>query len=497
MSKKQITARNYDDLIKELKESIELHVKAFEHEDPISIQKRKTKALDDFKYFAKTYFPHHITKEFGEFHDELIREAQRKKCITAIAAPRGHGKTIVLADIAPLWLMFRGDVRFVVCASIDEETAKERTGSIMTELQQNKRIICDFGEQLPSVVAETDFVSKSGTRFLARGYKQNVRGLLHGPYRPDYIIIDDLEGHTAQNPRIAREKLSFVREECFGALPMEDDKGIVLWLGNRTHADSALNYFFQVCEEEPDNTELKFILRKAILDDGTPLWPEAYTLESLQVIENAMGSVGFQRHYMMNPITEGIKFKKDWFKYYDKLPDHIERIVTFTDPAMGKSKQSDYRAIMTVGLAKGKYYLLEPWVRRDSIYTMLRKMYQIDREFNTNLFMEDIMWQGLLWDFIPILSEDEGYLLPVSGVSSQIKKSERIEKLTPLFEWGWILFPKTKSQDLTLLEEQLLTFPDNNFDDAPDALAQAITCLKEHTREMEYRGLKSKARFRI
>ncbi len=346
------------------------------------------------------------------------------------------------------------------------------------------------------MVAENDFVTKTNCRVLARGYKQNVRGLLHGPYRPDYIIIDDLEGHTAQNPRIAREKLSFVREEFFGALPMEDDRGIVLWLGNLTHADSALNYFKQICDEEPDNKELKFILRKAI-EDGKPLWPEAYTLERLQTIENAMGSIGFQRHYMMNPITEGIKFKKDWFRYYKTLPDHLERIVTFTDPAMGKSKGSDYRAIMTVGLAKGRYYLLEPWVRRDSINDMLSKMYRVDREYHTKLFMEDTMWQGILWEFIPPMSETEGYLLPVSGISSKVKKEERIEAMTPLFEWGWILFPETKSQDLNLLEEQLLTFPQNEFDDAPDALAQAITCIKEAAQPMEYRGQKSKARFRI
>lgn len=491
-----ITARNYDKEIMKLIDRIKLEAKPFEDSDPVSIQKRKSKALADYKYFAKTYFPHHITRDFGEFHDELIAIPETPKTITAYAGPRGHGKSVIVADTIPIWKMLRGDIHFFVCASADEDTATERTGAIAAELQHNERIKMDFGEMLPGVVAESDFVTRANCRFLARGYKQNLRGLLHGSYRPDYIVVDDLEGHQAQNPRIAKEKKDFVREECFGALPMEPDKGVIIWLGNLTHADSALNYFKMDCENEPDNPQIRFILRKAI-EDGKPLWKEAYTMEALKAIEQAIGSIGFQRHYLMNPITEGIKFRREWFKYYKRLPDHIERIVSFTDPAMGKSAQSDYRAIITLALAKGKYYLLDAWVRRDSINDMLKKMYRLDREYDTKLFMEDNLWQGLLWEFIPPMSETEGYLLPVNGVSSTVKKVERIEAITPLFEWGWILFPEERSNDLQLLEEQLLTFPQNAHDDAPDALAQAINALKTASQPMEYRGMRKQARFRL
>ncbi len=95
------------------------------------------------------------------------------------------------------------------------------------------------------------------------------------------------------------------------------------------------------------------------------------------------------------------------------------------------------------------------------------------------------------------MSETEGYLLPVNGVSSTVKKVERIEAITPLFEWGWILFPEERSNDLQLLEEQLLTFPQNAHDDAPDALAQAINALKTASQPMEYRGMRKQARFRL
>lgn len=201
---------------------------------------------------------------------------------------------------------------------------------------------------------------------------------------------------------------------------------------------------------------------------------------------------------MMNPIVEGIKFKADWFKYYDALPERFEHIVSYCDPSLSAKSNADFKAIITLGLAKGRYYLIDCWIRRTSISAMLNKLYDLDAEFSTRLFMESVLWQKVLWEFIPPLSEGRGYLLPVAGIETRLPKDQRIEAITPLFEWGWILFPKDRSQDLKILEEQLLGFPQHPNDDGPDALAGAIDCLKNHSLPMEYRAVKgAKAKFRL
>ena len=497
MPKTQVSARNYDKLIEDLVSKIKLEARPFTKCDPLSISRRSSKALDDYEFFAKTYFPHYITKPFGDFHREMLKAVSVPKTITAIAGPRGHGKSIIIADTYPLWLMLREDIHFPVFVSADEGLAMERTGAIAVELKHNERLLMDFGEKLGTVYADNDFITKNGCRFLARGYKQTIRGLTHGPYRPDYIVVDDLENHLAINPRIAREKKDFVREECFGALPLNKDKGVVIWLGNLTHSDSALAYFKKDCEEDPSNPFLRFILAKAILEDGTPLWPQGYSIEDLENIKMAMGTIGFERHYMMNPIREGILFKSDWFAYYDALPDRFDYIVTYCDPSLSARKTADFKAIITLGLAKGKYYLLDVWIRRTSINTMLLRLYELDRQFQTRIFMESVLWQKVLWEFIPPLSKSQGYNLPITGVENRIAKDQRIEAITPIFEWGWLLFPPTKSKDMLILEEQLLAFPQHPNDDGPDALAGALDCLKNYSLPMEYRAIKSKARFRL
>lgn len=495
--KPQVTNRNYDALIEDLVRSIKLHATPFPDSGPIAAAARKSRALNDYEFFAATYFPQHISKPFGNFHREIIAAASTPKTITAIAAPRAHGKTVNLAIIKPIWHILRGDIHFFVAVAENEDLAKERTGSIAAELANNARLLMDFGPSLPTVWADEDYIVSNACRVLALGYRQPIRGKTFGFYRPDYIVIDDFESHQATNIRIAREKKNYVREEAFGALPMESDRGVIIWLGNLTHADSALNLFKKDCEDDPANPQIRFILRRAILEDGTPLWPEAFSLEDLRVIEQAVGSIGFQRHYMMNPIVEGIKFLTEWFRYYDHLPERLESIVTYCDPSLSAKATADYKAVITLGLAAQRYYLLDAWIRRASINAMLLYLYELDRRYPTRIFMEDILWQKVLWEFIPPLSESQGYLLPVAGVSSKLPKDQRIEAITPLFEWGWILFPANKTADTLLLEEQLLGFPAHPNDDGPDALAGAVEAVKNFGRPLEYRSLStSKNRFK-
>jgi predicted phage terminase large subunit-like protein len=484
-----MNSKTYDKLIEELVTKIKSDAVPFKESDPISIARRSGKAMEDYEFFASTYFPQHISKPFGHFHREILAAVCKPKTITAVAAPRAHGKTINLAIIKVIWHILRGDIHFFVAVAENEELAKERTGSIAAELAYNERLLMDFGPSLPTVWADTDYVARNSCRLLALGYRQPIRGKTFGHYRPDYIVIDDFESHQATNLRIAREKLAYVREEAFGALPMEDDSGIIIWLGNLTHADSALNLFKKACEEDPANTQISFILRKAILEDGTPLWPEAFTLEALHTIEQAIGSIGFQRHYMMNPITEGIKFLTEWFRYYDRLPDRFDTIATYCDPSLSAKATADFKAIITLGMAEKKYYLLDAWIRRASINSMLLYLYQLDNLYRTRIFMESTLWQKVLWEFIPPLSESQGYLLPVAGIENKLPKDQRIEAITPIFEWGWLLFPVTKTKDTIILEEQLLGFPSHPNDDGPDALAGAIEAIKNFGRPMEYRAL--------
>lgn len=484
-----MTPSVFDKKIAELVASIKLISRPFADTSPLAIAQRTDRALVDYEFFARTYFPHYITADFIQPHHQMLAASSLPHTITAVMGFRGLGKSVHLTIIRPLWLALRGDIHFYIAVSDNEELAKERTSAIAAEMQNNERLLGDFGELLSPAYSDYDFLSRSAVRFLALGWQQPIRGKVNGCFPPDYIVIDDFESHRAINPAIARRKLQYVREEAFGAL--HNSGGAIVWLGNLTHSDSALAYFKTLCDEQPDNPQIKYLLYKVRNLDGSSVWPQQYSEADLQAIENAMGSLGFQRHMMMNPILEGVKFKYDWFRYYSALPSAFDKIVTYCDPSLSAKPTADYKSIITLGLADKRYYLLDCHIRKVSLNAMLKYLYKTDRKFTTRIFMESNFWQQIIWQFIPNLAESEGYLLPVTGIENRLPKSQRIEALTPLFEWEWILFPQAQTPDTKLLEEQLLGYPDYPYDDGPDALAGAIAQLKNFSHKLEYRGVKS------
>jgi len=476
-----ITEKQFEKRLAELLNNIRSKTTVFQDNEQDDIEKRIEQGKS-FYNFAKTYFPHYCDKPFGTFQKACVENTNSKKQIVAIAGPRGFGKSVLLAIIKPIWGALYGKYKFCVFVGESRELSEERTLAIRAEFQCNTRLINDFGEQLNfNIGSEHDFVIKAGIRFLALGYKQAIRGKMFGPYRPDWIVIDDFENINSRNPKIARQKLEYVREEAFGALAQ---KGSIVWLGNLTHKETAF-YMLKVLVQNTDEyLGIKFLCYPAE-KDGIPLWPEGgYTLEALETMRQTMGSIGYQRHMLMIPVVEGNIFKNEWFKYYEQNPEPMPQLVTCCDPSFSAS--GDYKAIITIGIHNAKYYLFDIWIRKTTIDTMFHKLYQIDQQFNTRIYMESTFWQSVLWKFLPEYAPSYGYILPLSKYSSRLSKAQRIERLEPLYEWGNILHPLPRNNDLEMLEEQLRNYPDHAHDDGPDVLAACIDHITAATQPLAY-----------
>src|SRR3989339_981479 len=63
---------------------------------------------------------------------------------------------------------------------------------------------------------------------------------------------------------------------------------------------------------------------------------------------------------MLNPVNPAdAKFKQEWIKYYDTLPEGLAEYIT-CDPASTQKKKSDFTVIMRWGVdSEGNHYLLE------------------------------------------------------------------------------------------------------------------------------------------
>lgn len=477
-----LTRKQFDQKILDLIELIQENTVIFPNDTLEMKRERKRKSAEDPFFFAKTYFPHYIKKPFGDIHREWHEIANIPDKVTAIAGPHEHGKTVQFAVWEPIWKILHDQLKFGVFIGENRDLAGERTHAILLEFQYNKRLQHDYGELVKTQNPDPkDFTLRNKTRILALGWGQPIRGKIMRGQRPDYILIDDLEDDKAHNKRIAKNKLDWILGDVYGAI--ETGKTPVVWLANLTNKDSAINLFKIECEEHPSEFKVCKIYR-AINDDGSPLWDEGFTVEELKKKEKVIGSVRFQRHWMMNPIIDGEIFKSEWYKYfYLNQYKTTGKIITRVDPALGQ-KKSDYHAVISVHFDGTSYDIVDCMIRRIPILDMIRYLYELDKRISTRIFMETNFWQVLLLDYVDSVAEEYKYLLPVTGVNTSSNKQEDILKLQPLYQRGKIRHPIPKDDDVKLLEEQLGTFdPELSSrntikDDGPDSLARCILHFK-------------------
>ncbi len=210
----------------------------------------------DTMKFAKVYAPDTFRKEFSEQHKkifDIIDNSGAKKI--AIAAPRGIGKTSIVKILATKYMCFR-DFHFVAYIGKSESHAMLQTEGMKRSMISNKMLKATFGD--PRAVEETsmqDFSKKSWVAFentlvMPRGSGMQVRGLLWGDYRLDFIGVDDLEDtKTISNELIRAARYDWFFSDVMYSVPQLDDAEYrIIYIDTIKHPDSLLSHLL----DDPD-----------------------------------------------------------------------------------------------------------------------------------------------------------------------------------------------------------------------------------------------------
>jgi predicted phage terminase large subunit-like protein len=238
---------------------------------------------------------------------------------------------------------------------------------------------------------------------------------------------------------------------------------------------------------------------RALGTDGAALWPAYYDTERLKRIKygdgekEGIGSIAFECEYQNNPMSaEEQLIREEWIRFY--RPEDVYNqellIATAIDPALGASSSGDYSAMLTVGQAGGRIYVLEADIKRRTPKTtadaavrnfqrwsgpsddlMASKSHFLCLAVETNVF------QVVLKDMMEEISRQERLFIPIHGVKNFADKTARIASLSALIENGTILFRR----DQRLLIEQLIEFLKGAHNDGPDALEMAVRQLRHHS----------------
>jgi len=456
------------------------------------IKKVKGNSWLAYSYFAKTYFPHIITKKFAEAHREMFETTNNNiNGLTAITGFRGLGKTILMGPIYEIWKLVKGE-DYIVNIAADEDLAEERNMFIYNELRNNKRLLHDFAELEIFEGVEKDFYLKNKARIRARSIKQTVRGTINPKTgkRPGIIDCDDIDKEdNIGNYTIGKRKMDKILSEYLGALDPAKE-GHIIWKGNITHPNFAISQLEDVLIDEikakepksqPERRQhlisgKKILLRFPIEDkNGHSVWKEQYPDIALKALKSTMGMVNYLRDMMGKKIIEGKVFKFEWFKRYKQIPKQKQVFARlYADLAPGE--KNCYKALVGGIRWDNKYYITHLRVRQESNGAFFRAYYDAFTElyrryghkFRAAVEGNFDQYRSFCRDF-DLWCDENGLPRITHKIKKYIntgKKTERIESLETIIEQGKILFPD--GQDTKTLEEQFLAYPDG-YMDGPDA----------------------------
>lgn len=478
-NKKIIVA--FEDLLSNIESSTPLDLR----ETKAQKQERIQHLLGNYEAFCNYYFPEYCYAPFAHFHKAIQADiVEHSNNIFLEQWSRGFAKSTHFGLFLPLFLKFNGLLNGMIVGSNTQDLAAEKLADIQANLQANKRIINDFGEQMSYGNWEDGlFKTKDDVAFYGFGKAQTPRGVRFKWKRPNYGLVDDLNmARSLKNIDIALEDMKWVLEELKPALWTRQ-----WWLvvaQNKFH-DATVTSLLE------DDEEVKTVVHRInIVDEaGKSNWKENpdFSEEAIQELQETEGA-GFIRERMNTPFEEGKTFKAEWLREWVDCKNikYDNVLIHYLDPSYKSSDKSDYKAWILLGKKNLYYDVICAWVRKETSTEMWRHAYYIDsqkltkNEITIKHCMEgNFIQEEMHKKELERVEEEEGRALRLSYDNRKKgDKFERIETLQPLFKRGLIRFNShfIANNDMKLLRTQLLAIEKGSRinDDGPDALEGAI-----------------------
>lgn len=479
---------SFEDLLSNIESSTPIDLRETKEDK----EKRKANLLGNYEDFCNYYFPEYCFAPFAHFHKNIQHDiAENPNNIFLEQWSRGFAKSTHFGLFLPLYLKFNGKLNGMIVGSNTEEAAGEKLADIQANLQANKRIIHDFGEQMSYGNWEDGlFKTKDDVAFYGFGKAQTPRGSRFKWKRPNYGLIDDLNNSRhIDNDDIALADKKWVLEELKPALWTRQ-----WWLvvAQNKFNDNTVTALLEEDEEIKTTTHRVDIVN----EKGESNWIENpdFSKEAIQELSDSEGG-GFIRERMNTPFEEGVDFKREWLNEWVDCSqlNYDGVLIHYLDPSYKSTETSDYKAWVLLGKT-GKYYdIIDVWVRKTTSTKMWERAYEVDGDetltkdvhtiqhcMEANFIQEEVHKKEK-----ERVEEDEGYVLRLLNDRRKKEgKRERIKTLESLFERLLIRFNINKkgSADMKLLRSQLLAFGKDSkaHDDAPDALEGAVWMADRH-----------------
>ena len=447
-----------------------LNVGSFGYLDRFTDSVEETLRCSSFNYFIASVLPDFI---LGWHNLEWGNLVQMNRLLCILAA-RDHGKSYEFSFAYPLWQMYRYRKYETDGRLAPKEFRMAREGMLVTneyglaahflrmikEEIENNEILAK--RLMPNSKAQgwgnERILCKNSSEMYIKSAGSKIRG-----HHPTWIAMDDFLNESSLYSQDQRDKYWNI----FSAVifPALSPGGQLVMVGTPFFEKDLYGTLKEKGAAEKGADLFKIFEYPAIFPDGTLLFPERHTYDSIMQKQALLGSLIFSREILVKPISDGatifgwsilrnsIKGQQEvkLVRNIDEAKRKFVRVAVGCDFAISSSIGADYSCFTVLGQDEyGEIHFLNTWRRAGASYSQqMAALKKINRDFRPDVFVVET--NGMQEIF---LQEMEAAGLPVVGqVTGVNKKSfyKGVPALAILFETSKIKFPygDEKSKNIT------------------------------------------------
>lgn len=438
-------------------------------------EEQKDNARNDYYSYVKYTHDDYVYNRHGEFISNTINDAlvKRDKMLIGeipieaqyimLSVPPRHGKSMHISETLPSYVMGKYSKFKVIMTAYSSTLAHDFAKSNSKKLNQQNI----FGVKVTSDNQDR-MTLDNGSEMIKAG----ILGGITGKGAHLLIIDDPIKTSEEAMSQVQRDK---IWKEWVSSLSTRLEQApIVIVIMTRWHEDDLCGRLMNPEYGKPLPWNVINLPLEAEENDilgrqpGEPLWAERYGYDFIEVRKRYPKD--FNALYQGKPTSdEGNMIKREWWNYYDDIPEYFDQVIQSWDCTFKESDGSDY-VVGTVWGRRGpdKYLLDLVRERMDLPKTLLaiQRMTNKWPQARAKLIEDKANGPAVM----QMLRHKIAGMIPINPRGSKIA---RVQAVLPHIEGGNVYIPRV-SHFTSMFVEECASFPNGKHDDMVDSMTQAL-----------------------
>ena len=426
---------------------------------------------DSFGNFVKNIWPDFIE---GRHHKiiakklEAIRDGKINRLI--VNMPPRHTKSEFASYLFPAWMMGNNPKLKIIQTTHTAELAYRFGRKVRNLMNDN-----EFKSVFPGTELRADsqaagrWETNHGGEYFAAGVGGSITGR-----GADLLIIDDPHSEQDALSKTAMENAW----EWYTSGPRQrlQPGGSIVVVMTRWSEDDLTERLIEAQAKDPLADKWEIVDFPALMDDGTPQWPEFWKKDQLEAVKASLPVAKWNAQWQQQPTSEETSIiKREWWQCWEKEQPPLQYIIQSYDTAFSSKTTADYSAITTWGVfhnemtGKQNIILMEADRGRWDFPELKRIALEKNHYWQPEQIIIEAKATGM-----PLTHELQAMGIPVINFtpSRGNDKLVRVNSVAPLFESGMIWYPAYKWAEEVI--EECAAFPYGRNDDYVDSMTQAL-----------------------